>query len=264
MFRRTFLLYASGMVANLSCLLGFFDMQLPSAHAESLSAILRLPGPSAFYEAFLDQPPPSWRSPGLIVGATIVGLRFDEPTGRFNPAILRVRLGETTPRSEGTLCLRVISRDGRYFARSQYNVVSGTTPTPLVEYPTLRAKILADYSDRDVAVSAFKSANCNDQNSIEFLAAQLTPSVSAKQLFVQIRAGEARVRAQLTRDNAPVTQLVLCNLLADGPTVGFSSECSIKLPDGLKSGNYELWLGETTSSGEIEFKSYSVFLWVGV
>jgi hypothetical protein len=263
MFRQRFFRTQIGMVGILSGLLCLLEIQLQSAHAESPAAMLHLPEPSAFYEAFLDQPP-QFRSPGSIVGVTIVGIRFDGPVTPFNPAILRVRVGDSAARSEGRLCLRVISRDGRYFARSQYNVGSGTEPMPLVEYHTAYGKILADYSNRDVAVSVFKSINCNDQTNAEFVAAQLTPNVTANELLVQIRAGEARVRAQLVRDNTPVTQQVLCTRLETGPTVGFSSQCAIKLPAGFKSGRYDLSIGETASTGEIKVTTYSIFLWLGM
>jgi hypothetical protein len=263
MFRQSCFPGKTGMTAILFSLPCLLNMQLLSAHAESLAAMLRLSEPSAFYEAYLDQPP-YWRSPGSTVGVTIEGVRFDSPVMPFDPAILRVRLGDSPPRSEGRLCLKVISRDGRYSARSHYNVGSGTEPTPLVEYRTVYGRILAAYSNQDVAVSAFKSLNCNDQTNVEFVAAQLTPSVTTNRLLVQVRAGEARVRAQLARDNAPVTQQVLCSPLQSGPTVGFSSQCAIKLPNGLKSGRYQLSIGETASTGEIKVTTYPIFLWLGI
>jgi hypothetical protein len=262
MFRQSCFPGKAGITAILFSLPCLLNMHLLSAYADSLAAMLRLSEPSAFYEAYLDQSP-YWRSAGSV-GVTIVGVRFDSPVMPFNPAILRVRLGDSPAQSEGRLCLKVRSRDGRYFARSHYNVGSGTEPTPLVEYRTVYGRILADYSNRDVAVSAFKSLNCNDQTNVEFVAAQLTPSVITNRLLVQVRAGEARVRAQLARDNAPVAPQVLCNSLRSGPTVGFSSQCAIELPDGLKSGRYQLSIGETTSTGEIKVKTYPVFLWLGI
>lgn len=251
-----------GIIAILGGLAGLIAVQLPSAYAQFSTEMLRIPDPSAFYEAYLDQLPES-PSRGAVVGVIIVGVRLDGPATPFDPANLRVRLGDASARS-GKLCLKVISRDGRYFARSQYNAGGGTEPAPLVEYRTVYGKILAGYSNRDVAAAAFKSANCNDQANAEFVAAQLTPNVVANQLVVQVRAGEARVRAQLAQGNAPVTQPVLCNRLQDGPTVGFTGECAIKLPDGLKSGRYQLSIGETASTGEIQVKTYPVFLWLGI
>src|ERR1700730_7996316 len=110
MFRRSLSPGKIRMIGVLSCVSWLLDVQLQSAHPESPAAMLRLPEPSAFFEDYLPQPP-QLRSPGLIVGVTIVGLRFDGPVTPFDPAILRVRLGDMPPRSEGRLCLRVVSRD---------------------------------------------------------------------------------------------------------------------------------------------------------
>jgi hypothetical protein len=159
------------------------------------------------------------------------------------------------------LCVFVRSRDGRYFAKGYYFPLGATGPEPLVEYRSDYSKELGGYSNRDIAVSAFKSATCNEQEEPEFVVTKLTPMTDAKQLVIHIRAGEARVRAQVKRKGKPITREILCEPFHDASTVGFTGECSVKLPVGLKSGNYQLSIGETTSSGEIQYKIYALFLW---
>lgn len=257
-----------GTIALLGTLAGLLDAQLLPAQEETSDAMLRLLEPGAFEERYLQHLPPE-PDRGATVGAIIVGVRLDGPAAPFDPASLRVRLGDAPAPSERALCLKVISRDGHYFARGRYNADNGTEPTPRVEYRTAYGAVLANYSNRDIALYAYKSAYCDrqtkveDQTKAEFFAAQLTPAVSANKLVVQLRAGEARLHAQLFRDEAPVSQRVLCNRIQTGPTVGYSVECAITLFERLPSGRYLLNIGETDSTGDIQVKTYPVSLWPG-
>lgn len=231
------------------------------ALAQSPATVLKLEDPGGFVEAYLEQPPQS-ANRGAVVGATIVGVRLDGPDAPFDPANVRVRLGAAAAASNGKLCLKVISRDGRYFARGQYPASAGSDPAPIVEFKTAYKAILAGYSNRDVAASAFRSANCNTQSDQQLVASQLTPTAAPNSLVVQIRAGEARVRAQLAQGTTAIGEPVLCNRFNSGSTVGYTGECALKLPAGLKSGLFQINIGETTSSGDIRVKTYPLSLWL--
>ena len=213
----------------------------------------------SFAEAYLDQPPGPTRA--LVVGAVVVGVRLDGPDTPFNPAALRVRLGKSTPASDERLCLRVISRDGRYSAKAQY-AANTQEPAPILEFNTAYKAVLAGYSNRDVATNAFRAQRCDGPGDVQYVASQLTPNPAGRTLLVQIRAGEARVRAQLSQGKDPVGDAILCERYASGPTVGFTAQCQIKLPDTVKSGQYQLNVGETSSSGDIKVKTYPLALWL--
>ena len=155
----------------------------------------------------------------------------------------------------------MISRDGRYFARAQYAASAGGDPAPKVEFRTAYQSVRAGYSNRDVAATAFRSQNCSSQNGAQFVASQLTPG-AAGALLLQIRAGEARVRAQLAQGTTPVGDAVLCSGYDSGTTVGFSAKCVIKLPASAKSGQYQIIIGETSSTGDLTVKSDPLTLWL--
>jgi len=231
------------------------------AQSQSTSAVLKVSDPGGFVEAYLDKPPEGGASRGAVVGAAIVGVRLDGPDMPFDPSAVRVRLGSAQRPAANKLCLKVISRDGRYFARAQYGADGAADPAPLVEFRTAYKAILSSYSNRDVAASAYIGANCNGPE-VEYVVSQLTPSVRSDGLIVQIRAGEARVRAQLTQGANPVGQAVLCDRFQNGPTVGYTGECSIKLPADAKSGKYQINIGETSSTGDIKVKAYPLTLWL--
>ncbi|MDE2363259.1 MAG: hypothetical protein KGM42_11325 [Hyphomicrobiales bacterium] len=231
----------------------------PSAFAQQAQPVLKLQDANAFVESYLDQPPNASR--GIIVGATIVGVRLEGPDMPFNPGAVRVRLGARPAGAKDALCLRVISRDGRYAARAQYSD-EAPVPAPVVEFRTAYQQVLAAYSNRDVAAQAFRAPNCTGAGVAQFVASQLTPTLSGSALVIQIRAGEARVRAQLAQGANPVGDAVLCERYASGPTVGYTAQCEIKLPSGVKSGEYQIIIGETSSSGDIRTKSYPLALWL--
>lgn len=227
------------------------------AHEAGAQSVLKLQ--NALAESWLDQPPGPSRS--AIVGAIIVGVRLDGPDTPFDPAGLRVRLGAAPAGPNETLCLRLISRDGRYSARAQYPA-SAPDPAPVIEFNTAYKAALTGYSNRDVAASAFRAARCDAPTAMHYVAAQLTPSLAGRTLVIQIRAGEARVRAQLSQGQTPVGDAVLCERYASGPTVGYTAQCAIKLPADLKSGQFQINVGETASSGDIKVKTYPLSLWL--
>lgn len=230
-----------------------------AAFAQSPAGELKLQEPSAFVEGYLEKPAGGMR--GHAVGASIVGVRLDGPVAPFDPANIRVRLGGAAAAPGEKLCLKVISRDGRYFARAQYGAAAAGNPAPRVEFKTAYQSVLAGYSNRDIAAAAFRNKDCNAQSGLQFVVSEFTPG-PATALLVQVRAGEARVRAQLAQGSTPVGDPVLCTGYESGTTVGFGLQCAIKLPTGLKSGQFQLMIGETTSGGDIKVKTYPLSLWI--
>jgi hypothetical protein len=237
-----------------------------AASAQSTPTVLKLQDANAFVEGYLDQPPVPTRgltgsTRGITVGTTLVGVTLDGAAAPFDPGNVRVRLGSGAPAPGESLCLKVISRDGRYFARAQYAAAAGGDPAPKVEFRTAYQAVLSGYSNRDVATTAYRAQNCNSQNGAQFVASQLAPG-AAGALLLQIRAGEARVRAQLAQGTTPVGDAVLCTGYDSGTTVGFSAKCEIKLPPGVKSGQFQIIIGETSSTGDIKTRTYPLTLWL--
>jgi len=224
-------------------------------------AMLPLWRPGAFTENYLDQPPQGPRRGG-VVGATLVGLRIDAPDSAFDPASLRVRLGHAPTEANAHLCFRLTSRDGRYFAKGQYQPRPAPGPAPGLIFHSSYGGVLAGYAARDLAPIAFLGPGC-DAVSGELVVSQSTAGGSQDRLIVQLRAGEARVRVQLLQGAAPLGKATICTPYAEGATVGFTSECALSLPPGLPSGGYTLAVGETSTSGDIKVQSYALRLWNG-
>jgi hypothetical protein len=228
---------------------------LQVAPAMCADQVLQLADDKSFYESYLDTPPVTR---GRVVGATIVGLRLQGATTAFRPGDLRIALGRGT-RPE-ILCLRVLSRDGRYFARAQYRTAGISDDEPRVDFRSSYQDKLAAYGSGDIAVSVVGADKaCDERKAGQFLAATLERTDAPEGLVIQVRAGDARIRAQLGRNNAAIGAAVLCDKRA-GPAIGFTHECAIALPKPLSPGVYQLSLGETAASGEIAVKTHTLLL----
>lgn len=220
--------------------------------------VLPLAEAGAFKETFYDTPPTAQR--GIFVGASIVGLRVDGPPRNFDPAAVHLLIGDK-PDPSDTLCVKIVSRDGRYSAQARYRIAAEGGPAPLIEFKTRYAKELMAYSASDMAISAQAAKTCTDMKSSRLLAADMGGAAFDKKLVVQLSAGDARVRAQLGQDMKPLGPAVVCEPPASGARIGFTAECRLAFPETLKPGNYQLSIGETGSSGEIAVRTYPIILY---
>lgn len=219
--------------------------------------LLQLAGEGAFREMLLDAPPPPSR--GALVGASIVGVRLDGPPSDFDPKGVRVLLGQGHAVKD-LLCVRFISRDGRYSAQARYRLVSGVGPIPVLETKTSYEKQLAGYRSTDMAIMARSARSCDDSKGGDLFAVVLGPT-SNSPLVVLINGGDARVRAQLGQNNNAVTQAVVCTPVMGQVRVGFTQECRLNLPSNFEPGSYQLSIGETASTGEISVHTYGLTLY---
>jgi hypothetical protein len=197
--------------------------------------------PASFKEAMLAQPPPT-RS-GLRAVDTLVGVRAAS-TGAFDANGVHLGLGPAT--TAGELCLKVISRDGRYTATARYKRDPGKESHSAVDIPTRFGDALKAYSVGDMSVQGFVAPDCAFAKATELtVTANGVPRGGIEDIVVQINAPASRVRAQLMNRDKPLADPVLCESVPDGPRTGFTAECRLKAAAGLLT----LVLTETTSTG---------------
>ncbi|NVN85744.1 MAG: hypothetical protein HXX15_06605 [Rhodopseudomonas sp.] len=248
------LLFASlttALVVSVASALSFVEPALGE------DGVLQLAGSGSFREMLLDGPPASWR--GGVVGASIVGLRYQSQATEFNPKSVRVLLGSAQG-AKDFLCVRYISRDGRYSAEARYKLVPGAGGEPVLETKTAYEKLLTAYKSSDIAISARSATSCDNLKDGTLFAIDVGGS-RQRQLVVLMNGGNARIRAQLGQNSKALTQPVLCELVADQVRVGFTQECRIDLPPDILAGAYQLSIGETASTGEIAVKTHPLMLY---
>jgi hypothetical protein len=230
---------------------------LPAAPAFAADEILQLSDAKAFYETYLDGP--VTQRGGAVVGATVVGVRLAGPAAAFKPEQIRVPLGHGVARPE-SLCLRMLSRDGRYFARGQYRIAASAADAPRITFNSSYKDKLSAYQAADVAVSFTAGGKtCDERKPGQLFAAALDVAEAPDKLVLQVRAGDARVRAQLGQNNKAIGEAVLCEKRS-GPAIGFTHECALALPKPLAIGAYQLSVGETATAGDIAVKTFALIL----
>jgi hypothetical protein len=220
-----------------------------AAQADSL-----LPA-TEFKETYLDTPP---LSRGVVVGAHIVGLQVEGADRGFDVSKLHVALGDST-KSAPVLCVTLASRDGRYNAEASYGLAGASGASARLETRSAYAQKLSSYEASDIAMLAVPAKSCADAKT-DNLTAVLLGSAEASNLVIQLAAGDARVRAQLGQNNKAISNPVVCQDPSDAVRIGFTKTCTIPLPLDLKPGQYQLSIGETASTGEIQVHTSLVTL----
>lgn len=229
---------------------------LTAQPADAEDGVLQLAGPGSFREMMMDGPPATWR--GATVGASIVGVHFDGQSADFNPKSIRVLLGAVAGVPD-FLCVRLISRDGRYSAQARYKLSSGIGSEPLLETKTAYEKQLVGYKTSDIAIAARAAASCDNVKDGNLFAID-TGGARGGKLVVLMNGGNARLRAQLGQNNKPVTQPIVCEPVPGEVRVGFTQQCRLDLPKDIGAGAYQLSIGETSSNGAIAVKTYPLTL----
>lgn len=218
---------------------------------------LPLVSPSAFREILASGPVSGTRSKHRIVDP-LVGLRSGTPDGGFDAHVLRVAIGATPP--AGVLCMKVLSRDGRYSASAQYRTSAATAPVPRVEAPTAYGDQLKAFRSTDMAVQLFMAPGCDSAKATALYAAVIGPPNFGDHVIVQVNAPASRVRAQFARGGQRLGESALCKAIDSGPRVGFTAECRLSIVADIDKGNVSLVLNETRSDGQGEQRTYPVVL----
>ena len=223
--------------------------------AWAAEAVLPLDGASAFHESFAEQDPAPARA--ATVGAALVGARIEGAPRSFLAALPEVALGGADRRD--LLCVRFLSRDGRYAAQARYRIAATTDPKAAIDYKTDYRTELSAYAASDMAVIARVGKSCESAKDLSVVPI-FFGAAEAKEVVLQISAGDARVRAQLGLNNQPLGDPVLCTPPTRGPAIGFTAECRLPIPVVSHSERYQLSIGETGSSGGIAVRTYAIIL----
>jgi hypothetical protein len=224
---------------------GFACLALCSPHASAQALKLN---PASFKESLLAQPPAT--RGGLRAVDTLVGVRAAS-TGPFDAANVRLGLGDAD--KPGELCVKMISRDGRYTASARYQRAPGKQGLSTLDIPTRHAQTLRSYSVGDISIQGYMAPDCTFSRATE-LVVTTVGDAAGDDIIVQVNAPASRVRAQFLNRDKPLAEPVLCEALGDGPRTGYTAECRLKAAAGLLT----LVLTETTSTGFGQRTTYPI------
>jgi hypothetical protein len=168
-------------------------------------------------ETYLDEAPVSGR---VVAGVLLTGAVAGD-------ALLRLALPVSAAGS--SICVKVMSRDGRYWAENTFALPNdfGTAPVPL-EYPTVYETYLKNLHFGELAILG-SPGTCGETENDELYLSAVHASGNAKQkVIVLINSG--RSDTYIAVKNIPAFKRpARCKMIEEGRRTGFDTECQIDL-----------------------------------
>lgn len=190
----------------------------------------RLKLASKFTENFTTSP--------KVSGEMLVGLHLGDTAGAYDAAALQVAL-PTMPADTRAACVRVITRDARYWAANVYDVSGARPGFVQVDNPTSFRDRLAGYPAVDVAVRA-TLGDCDVSGQELFMPVLVRGSPSPNRLTLALNTGTRRTSVKLTRNGQDLPLASVCEPPPTGSKVAFTMVCGLELPAGMQAGQYGL------------------------
>ena len=186
-----------------------------------------------YNESFIGKP--------KVSGNLLVGLRFGEAGGIFNPSAIGLYL---TPKLGGhSACVDISSRDGLYFAQNMYDLPSSGGRIVPLETPTSFSSKLSQYRIGEMAVTVRMVSDCNSPDEGEIVPAVLSSSSekpSRKPVLVAlVNAEPDRLKVALLKNGAEVSAAE-CRSEPNAVKISFTSSCEFKGSADLPPGSYDL------------------------
>ncbi len=182
-----------------------------------------------------------------VSGGVVVGLRIGEPHGKL--AVQDVQFVGT---SQSTVCVRAVTRDGRFSSNNKY-VIKGNgnaTRVRLLPITTQYSKALAKYDGSEYALSVFVASGNDCAPKGALLLPQVVPqSQSPDILTVLVNSSSRRVFLR----GGSGTNESSCELIPDGARIAFDSECRLNIAN-LRPGPINLTIAMDDGFGVEEEK----------
>ena len=137
---------------------------------------------------------------------------------------------------KGTICFRVQSKDGTYFASNEYEISDKTYAGKISpEYPTQFKSILENFKTSELALLAFVGS-CSEKKLKNVLISSRSSETHLEDVVVLVSSGRSDVFLSTLADNGKRKSLK-CNRLIKGKRTAYDTECSVKIKDLLLGTN---------------------------
>src|ERR1039458_4138603 len=187
-----------------------------------------------YVESFVGKP--------KVSGNLLVGLRFGEAAGTFDPKAIGLFI---TPKVGGHLaCVDISSRDGLYYAQNMYSMPATSGNLAPFETGTAYAAKLSQYNIGDIAVTVRLISDCNSPDEGVIVPAivsspskPLAKSSQALSLVALVNAEPDRLKVTLLRDGVEAS-IAECKSDPNAVQISFTSSCEFKGGSALSPGSY--------------------------
>jgi hypothetical protein len=188
-----------------------------------------------YVESFVGKP--------KVSGNLLVGLRFGEATGRFNPSAVALLI----PPKAGwrSACVEVSSRDGLYYAQNTYDIKGASGGQSSIEASTAYSGQLLRYDIKDIAVNVRLVRDCNapDEGDLVPVIMNAPAGTPAKSTFLSlvalVNAEPDRLRLVLLKNGVEAATGV-CTSDPNAVQISFTSSCEFRRSSALAPGSYDL------------------------
>jgi len=223
----------SFLLTSLRCVLCAI-MAICMRPCDILAQTIRLHHPP-YVESFVGKP--------KVSGNLLVGLRFGEASGKFNPSAV----GLLIPPRVGwhSACIDISSRDGLYFAQNLYEIDGASGGLAFIQAVTKYSKELLRYKNEDIAVTVRLVRDCNVPEVGELVPAILNASSRTAtkslghSLVALVNAEPERLKVALLR-NGVEASIAECKSDPNAVQISFTSSCEFKGTPDLAPGSYDL------------------------
>jgi hypothetical protein len=215
----------------------------PAAPGHAADApLLPLASPNSFQESYS---PTGTRSFQRASGRAIVGLQIGRGAGRFR--LDDISIDEPAGASAKALCVKLTSKDARYWSLNAYRGPDGKAAIARLETKSKFADDLAQrYRADDFASRAIAAADCTEDTDGPLLAVTPPGAIARDVLVVHVNAVGARAAVKLTDKAGKALATAACAQAPRDSTIAFTEICEIPLAGLRISGAARL---QTTLAG---------------
>lgn len=164
-----------------------------------------------------------------VSGGIVVGLRLGDAVGKLDPGDVRFVSTQQT-----LVCVRALTRDGRFFSNNKYAVTNQQTAASVRLQPVTREhkSELAGYNGSDYALKVFEARGVDCLPTDALHLPQMTSGPNLDTLTIMINASSRKVSLE-----APVgARDIRCGYPPGGARIAFDQECSVNIA-GIREGD---------------------------
>ncbi|MCY0093250.1 hypothetical protein [Hoeflea ulvae] len=193
-----------------------------------------------------------------VNGQFLSGLAYSGPITQGALDDLRLGLLRQSEAAPATICVRVMTDDGRYWAANMYRAAGGFSAPPKVPVHTRYAEQLSMYGSDSLLLLATLSENCNDFAGKTYVPAIIGAKRDAAGLLAYVNVSQSRVEARLQIDDQEAMEKVKCKKPIGGARVTYSHICDIPVTETMRGKALHLVISVRGLTGTTTEQRYAV------
>lgn len=195
-----------------------------------------------------------------VSGQFLSGLAYVTSLDKLDLSQLRLSYSRPSDATPATVCVRITSDDGRYWASNLYRAKGSFNSAPAVPIPTSYEEQLKAYDASSLLVLATFSDDCNEASGKTYVPGLLGEKKTGSELVAYVNVSQSRVSATLSDADGNTLQKVTCKKPDGGAKVTFSHLCRIPTNEISRQGDYNLAIGVRGLTGKATEQEYAVHL----